>query len=97
MWKVTLLLTVLLADKIDIALSELPCDSALRIFRPELFTHCSSCFYDTWSRWERIDHMMHHNNCSSGYLHKVKRTRKDLNQECNDEEEIQYHCKYTNL
>ena len=95
MWQGTLVLTVtvMLAGEIDIVVSQLPCDSPLRIFRPHLFTHCSSCLYGTWSEWKRINHLTHGGNCSSGYFYKVTRSRKDLNETCNDEMETDYHCK----
>ena len=92
MWQITLFLTVMLAGQIDIVVSQLPCDSPLRILRPQLFLHCS-CFYGSWSRWERINHMVHSTSCSSGYLHTVKRIRKDINGACKDDIEKDYHCK----
>ena len=94
MWKITLLLTMMLADEIDIIVSQqLPCDSPLRIVRPQQFKHCSLCSYGTWSRWKNTNHMVHKNNCSSGYFHEVTRIRKDINGKCNDETEMDYRCK----
>ena len=57
MWKITFILAVISATSRgqsgsggDVLLS---CDHPLKVLHPEQFTHCSSCFYGTWSEWSR--------------------------------------------
>lgn len=71
----------------------LNCDHPLRVLQPELFTHCSSCFYGTWSDWKRIGHSVSSSQCNSTYAYQVQRTRKDNNGNCKEESQQQYQCK----
>ena len=97
MWKITFILAVISATSRgqsgsggDILLS---CDHPLRVLHPEQFTHCSSCFYGTWSEWSRIGHSVSSSRCNSSYAYEVERTRKDNNGNCQDETEQEYQCK----
>ena len=77
---------------------KLDCDNSLRVLQPELFTHCSQCFYGSWSNWYRIGQSVSSSHChNSGYAYQVERTRKDNygNTNCNDEVQQQYQCEYS--
>lgn len=51
MRKVALIAVILAA--VNVALAALPCNSRLRIIRPNLFKHCGNkCPYDQWSSWK---------------------------------------------
>ena len=98
MWKIAFILAVISATSRgqsgsggDILLS---CDHPLRVLHPEQFTHCSSCFYGTWSEWSRIGHSVSSSRCNSSYAYEVERTRKDNNGNCQDETEQEYQCKF---
>ena len=73
----------------------LSCDHPLRVLQPELFTHCSTCFYGTWSEWRRIGHSISASHCNSTYAFKVQRTRTDNYGNCNEESQQLYKCKLT--
>lgn len=75
--------------------AELDCSSPLRILQPWRFTHCSSCFYGTWSDWYRIGNSAYSSHCKSGYAYKVERNRKDIygSAKCEDKNETSYQCK----
>ena len=64
MMKITLLLGFgLVVINLCVVNAQLPCDSFLRVVRPELFTHCSSCFYNSWSSWTRTGRPMSNSGC----------------------------------
>ena len=46
-------------------LAALPCNSRLRIIRPDLFKHCENiCTYGEWSSWKIVDKAQSE-NCES--------------------------------
>lgn len=71
----------------------LSCDHPLRILQPELFVHCSTCFYGSWGNWYRIGHSLSTSQCKSGYTYQVERTRQDNYGKCEEELQQQYQCK----
>ena len=93
MWKVILLLAIVVATQEVAFGAPLPCDSYYRIFYPELFTHCSSCFYGSWSAWARTSEVSATSHCDSGYHYKEARTRRDNHGQCEKETEERYACK----
>ena len=94
MWKVILLLAIVVATQ-EVAIgAPLPCDSYYRIFYPHLFTHCSSCFYGSWSAWARTSEVSATSHCDSGYHYKEARTRRDNHGQCEKETEERYACKF---
>jgi len=95
MWKTALLFAIIAATKEVVIAAPLPCDSYYRIFYPHLFTHCSSCFYGSWSAWARTSEVSATAHCDSGYHYKEKRTRADNHGNCEKEIEERYMCKYS--
>ena len=73
MQRITLLLGLgLIIIKLCTVNAQLRCDSFLRVVRPELFTHCSSCFYNSWSSWTRTGHPMSNSRCPTNNSFKEK-------------------------
>ena len=98
MWKITFLLGIISAtckgESGSGGVVLLDCDHPLRVLQPELFTHCSTCFYGQWSSWYRIGHSVPSSQCHmSGYAYLVERTRKDNYGKCQEESQQQYQCK----
>ena len=99
MWKIIFILTVISVNcNSESGTSAsgilLSCDHPLRVLQPELFTHCNTCFYGTWSNWYRIGHAVSSSHCNkSGYAYQVERTRQDNYGKCKDEVQQQYQCK----
>ena len=98
MQKITLLLGLAaIVMNVCAVNAALPCDSFLRVVKPELFTHCSSCLYNSWSRWARTGNPMSNNECPTTRSFKEMRTRKDSLGKCEVEKEIKTTCKYTQI
>ena len=92
MWKVLFTLAAISACKAESGVL-LRCDHPLRVLQPEMFQHCSTCFYGTWSKWYRIGNSVFSSQCNSTYAYQVERTRKDNYGKCSEESEQQYQCK----
>ena len=75
----------------------LPCDSVLRVLRPNLFPHCSSCFYNSWSSWARTSSPMINNRCPTKRSFNEVRTRKDSLGKCKVETQERTACKYSHV
>ena len=94
MWKITFILATISVAYVSQSGARPSCESPLRVLRPDLFKHCSRCFYGTWSDWKRIGHSVSSSHCKkSGYAYQVERTRKDNYGKCSDKVERQYECK----
>ena len=95
MWKITFILVAISVGYISQSDAQLDCNHPLRVLQPELFTHCTQCFYGSWSNWYRIGHSVSSSHCDkSGYAYQVERTRKDNygNSNCTDEVHQEYQC-----
>ena len=90
---VIILLTVMSVASCMAEAAPLSCDHPLRVLQPELFTHCSACFYGSWSNWYRIGHSLSSSQCKSGYAYQVEQTRQDNHGKCQKELQHQYQCK----
>ena len=94
MKKTTLLVgLILIVIKLCAVNAQLPCDSFLRVVRPELFTHCSSCFYNSWSSWTRTGSPMNNNGCPTRRSFKETRSRTDSQGKCETETDRRTSCK----
>ena len=93
MWKVALFFAIIAAAKEATIAAPLPCDSYYRIFYPDRFKHCSSCFYGSWSAWARTSEVSVTAHCDSGYHYKEKRTRTDNYGKCEKETEERHICR----
>jgi len=92
MWKVTVLAIVIVLANDGCRAANLPCTSNLRIVLPNLFKHCSSCYYSPWSEWKAIDRIQS-SNCTRQMAFKETRSRYDFNKACKNESEIRHTCK----
>ena len=81
-------LTLLLGLVINLCAvnADLPCDSLLS-------THCSSCFYNTWSSWTKTGSTMSNTNCATNRSFTEKRSRADSQGKCKVETEFRITCK----
>ena len=74
------------------ALAALPCNSHLRIIRPNLFKHCeNTCAYGEWSTWKIVDKMQS-NNCESKKAYVQTRIRHSFTKSCPSQNETKYTC-----
>ena len=89
---IIILLAVMSVTCVAQEAAPLNCDHPLRVLQPELFTHCTTCFYGTWSNWYRIGHSLSSSQCKSGYAYQVERTRQDNYGKCLQELQQQYQC-----
>ena len=57
--------------------SALPCNSPLRQYLPDQFTHCLSCTYGQWSLWTRTSppQVTTSQTCASGKARRYERSR----------------------
>ena len=102
MWKIIAILTVIFVTcEAQSGSSSTPitpqpllsCDHPLRVLQPKWFTHCSTCFYGSWSDWYRIGHSVYSSQCNqSGYAYQVERTRADNHGKCQKQTQQQYQC-----
>ncbi len=74
---------------------QLPCDSPLRLRRPEFFKHCD-CSYGDWSEWEivagsTIDVPI--SKCESGEAYSESRQKKSFGKSCPPITETRQICK----
>ncbi len=74
---------------------QLPCDSPLRLRRPEFFKHCD-CSYGDWSEWEivagsRID--VPKSQCEKGEAYSESRQKKSFGKNCPPITETRLICK----
>ena len=91
----SLLIAAVQFSTVDSALS---CDSPLREYLPEEFTHCPSCSYGLWSPWTssipvqvRVNH-----TCDSGKARKYERSKTAIHgSTCTPDtvKEYKYECK----
>ena len=94
MKKITVLLRfALIVINLCAVNAQLPCDSFLRVVRPDLFTHCSSCFYNSWSSWTRTGSPMNNYGCPTNRSFNERRTRTDSQGKCQPETESRTTCK----
>lgn len=94
MKKIALLVAILAL--ISGALAALPCNSRLRLIRPNLFKHCeNNCngSYGQWSSWKTISKGVH-DECDSKKAYNQTRFRNSLTKNCPRENETRYYCKY---
>jgi len=90
--KITVLVAVLVI--INGALAALPCNSRLRIIRPNLFKHCgNTCPYGQWSSW-KITSKGIAENCTSKKAYVETRTRHSFLKSCPSTNETRTVCKY---
>ena len=78
--------------------SALPCNSPLRKYLPQQFTHCPSCSYGQWSAWTRSTPPQVRTNqtCDSGKARKYERSRTAVaGSTCtpDPDTEYKYECK----
>ena len=78
--------------------SALPCNSPLRRYLPDQFTHCASCSYGQWSSWTRFNPPQEITNltCATGKASRYKRSRTALpGSTCTPDPELdyKYECK----
>ena len=89
---VIIILTVMSVASCMAETAPLSCDHPIQ---PEHFTHCSTCFYGSWSDYmvTGLDIRFSSSQCKSGYAYQVERTRQDNDGKCQEELEHQYQCK----
>ena len=74
------------------AFAALPCNSRLRIIRPNLFKHCeNTCAYGEWSSW-RIVNKAQSENCESKKPYVQTRIRLSFTKTCSSQNETKYTC-----
>ena len=74
------------------ALAALPCNSRLRIIRPDLFKHCeNTCAYGEWSSWRIVDKAQSE-NCESKKAYIQTRSRVSFTKTCSSQNETKYTC-----
>ncbi len=74
----------------------LDCDSNVRIILPQLFTHCSSCSYSEWSKWQFVSDSIvdvPRSQCDSGQSYSESRSRSAIGDGCYPETETRVICK----
>ena len=90
--KYTAVLVVGVLGIISGALAALPCNSHLRIIRPDLFKHCeNTCAYGEWSSW-RIVGRNQSNKCESKKAYVQTRIRHSFTKSCSSQNETKYTC-----
>ena len=95
MWSITSILAAISVACILLSDAQLNCHHPLRLLQPELFKHCSQCFYGSWSNRYRIGPSVSYRRCDkSRYAYQVERTRKDNygNSNCTIEVQQEYQC-----
>ena len=96
MQKISLLIglvAVIAANLCWVYAAPLRCDSFLRVVRPDLFTHCTTCNYGSWGGWRRTGRLLTNYQCPTKWSFKEKRTRRDNNGICEENEEFRSICK----
>lgn len=90
------LVAIIAANLCWVYAAPLPCDSFLRVVRPDLFTHCTRCNYGSWSGWRRTGKLLYNDKCPTKRSFKEKRTRIDNNGICEEKTEFKpiTTCKY---
>ena len=78
--------------------SALPCNSPLRRYLPDQFTHCASCSYGQWSSWTRFNppKVIANQTCATGQASRYERSRTALpGSTCRPDPETRtkYECK----
>ena len=91
--KNTAVLAAAILALISGALAALPCNSRLRIIRPDLFKHCeNTCAYGEWSSW-RIVNKAQSKNCESKRAYVQTRIRHSFTKTCSSQNETKHICK----
>ena len=92
MKKFALLVAILTA--IGGGLGALPCNSRLRIIRPNLFKHCgNNCPYGQWSSWKTVGKSVSE-KCPSKKAYTQTRTSYSFIKSCPSKNETRHICKY---
>ena len=74
-----------------------PCDSYLRLYYPEYFTHCDCAYITDWSEWEMMDNStvtVPLDQCPSGQAYSEIRRQVAIGEGCVDKTETRLVCKF---